>query len=405
MTVPKEPIDRLDEKLPEGIDRRKFLGATVAGLLGVSAGCIGDDDDDDDTDNDFDLDTPFRQPWVPEPTWAVGWIADDEGHWEDAGLSQIHTQEGEGSDDTAAGVIGGQFNVACHDMAAGVGAWDGADAGDVYIFGINKQWGLFGLMWPEQYGDSLDDLDDLTDTDEYYWVCSSGNALNTWEIIRNEYDLDQSQDETTLYSEAETRTAIEDGEADVVYGSVDTVGVNNEAVAANDDRYADSDEMVARGVSSNIHDVIGFPFVVNGDFYDDNSDVIDEFLARVLEGYSSAAHWAFTNPDDAIDFIKGVNPDLEDVSEDALTIQMQTVVATELGSEGFENGVGWLDEDAIRESVDILEPIMAPDEGVPDADDLIISEPYEMADLTTFDEDEEQAAREYAADVFEAFGE
>ena len=336
--------------------------------------------------------------------WAVGWIAEKEDFWADAGLTNLSVQEGEGSDDTAAGAVTGDYPVSSHHLAAGVDYWEGIDAGDIYIFGLNKRWSEFGLMWPEQqYGDSLDDLHAVTDTDEYEWVCSSGNALQTWDIINAEYDLDQTQDEPKVMSHAETATAIENGEVDIVYGSIDTVRRNTESVAENDDRFAEIDEMVVRGVSNNIHTLIGYPFVVNGDYYREHEEVIDDFLTAFLEGYSAAAHWAFTNPDDAIDFVIEITPDLQ-IPREYLANELRACIVTEIGLDGFEEGVGTLDTDALSESIDLLEPILAPDEGIPDVDELELTEPSDRADFKSFSDEEEGEIRDYAADYFEAYG-
>lgn len=90
-----EIVSELDRALPDGIDRRRFLQASAGGFAAAMAGCLGG------SEGDGGSGITWRQPWAQEPTWSIAYIADLEGHWEDAGIDAPDVQAGEGSPDTA----------------------------------------------------------------------------------------------------------------------------------------------------------------------------------------------------------------------------------------------------------------------------------------------------------------
>ena len=82
---------------------------------------------------------------------------------------------------------------------------------------------------------------------------------------------------------------------------------------------------------------------------------------------------------------------------------MKTAILTEIAPNGFEEGVGGLDIDAVFQSLDLVDPILASDEGVPDVEELVITEPSERAELKPFSEEEETEIRAFAERYLEAY--
>lgn len=376
-----KPLRRLDKTLPSDIDRRTFLAGSIASLVPALAGCLGDDDDDDDDDHDEDLlnlDTSWRQPWRAEPTWSVEFLAEHEGHWTDAGILPPTVTQGDGSPDTARRVGTDENELGTAEIASTIGGW--AEGQESYVFGVNKQWNLLGLMWPEGR------IEDHTDLEGRTVLQSSPFAEATWPVLPDQLDLDGDTIDTQFVEEEVTPGLLAEEEGDVVYGSLDTFGFLDGALDA---------DLQAHPLSEGIAPVIGFPFLVSADWYDRTDDA-DEYLAAVIEGYSEAAHWAALNPDETIDFIIDVEPDLAALDEEDLEIQMQWAITLKTGGPAEENGVGYMDPDLIESSIEIIGPAMADDpDDVPDPDDVILEEPMEMADLTTFSDDEWDEVTDY----------
>lgn len=369
MNDPQEPLERLDDTLPAGVDRRAFLGATAASLIPGLAGCVGSFGGDAGGEQTV---TTWRQPWRAEPTWSIEFLAQHNGYWAERGITPPTVTQGDGSPNTARRIGTGANELGTAEIASTVGGW--AEGQESYVFGVNKQWNLLSLMWPEGR------IEDETDLEGRTVLLSSPFAEATWPVIPDQLDLDIDAIEVEPVSEEVAPGALSEGEGDVVYGSIDTFGFIDDAI---------EEDLQAVPLSGGIANIIGFPFLVNKEWYD-TTDGSEDYLTAILEGYSEAAHWASLNPGETIDFVVNeIEPDLAAADRSALEIQMKWAITLKTGGAAEENGVGFLDVDAVRSSIEILAPVMETDEGsVPDPDDLILEAPSENAEFTTFSDDE-----------------
>ncbi|MFP8953841.1 ABC transporter substrate-binding protein [Natrialbaceae archaeon A-arb3/5] len=378
----KEPIQELDGVLPSGIDRRKFLQTTAAAVAAVgAAGCTGG--------NGEEGEITWRQPWVVEPTWAFAYVAEDEGYWDDKDISPPEVQSGDGSPDTARRVGTNENTVGTAEVTSVIGGW--AEGQESLVFGATKQWSLLAVMWP-----SDGDVEDETDLEGHHVILSSPFAEDTWPIIPDAFDLDPDEISTEFADEDIAPALASD--ADAVYGSIDTVlslerGLEEEGREGGMELYP----------INNHYDVIGNPLLVSREWYEDEDDA-DDILTGILEGYSEAVKWVSLNPDEAIDILEEREPEVGAQERDELEDQMVWGITLTTGGGAHEEGLGYLDDAAMADSIELLADAATdnPDD-VPDPDDVILTEPTENADLATFDDDEWAEVEEYISHRLEVF--
>lgn len=361
----REIVSELDCVLPDGIDRRRFLQASAGGFAAAVAGCVGGGDDGGSG-------ITWRQPWAQEPTWSIAYIADLEGHWEDAGIDVPDVQAGEGSPDTARRVGTGENEIGQAEVGSCItGLTEGQD---MRFFSVPKPRALLGLIYRT---DEVDSEEDLVGKNV---GLASPFAEETWPIFPDAVGINPDDVNAEFVSEDAVPGQFAEGNLDAVYGALDLLGTYQDQV----------DDDVELGVTpiNNYLTVIGYPLMVNGAWLDEDEENM-EYLTGVLEGYSAAMKWCLLNPEETIDImIDEVNQELEIQDRQTLTSQMRWNVAITANEETRTEGLGWFTEDQIQSTLDNLSIMVDDSDDLPAASDIVEMGPVENAELSTLSDDE-----------------
>ena len=402
-----EILQNLDDALPGSIDRRRFLTATVGTMAGgLLAGCGGLDgggagsptDDDTETPTGGGTDTPtgdgtatdqgddtiiknvtWRQPWKPEPTWSIAWVAEEEGFWTDQAISSPTVREGFGSPDTARRIGTGTNEMGHADIGASIAGI--AQGYDLNVFAVTRQRSLLGLIYREDRMDGPEDMPGKS------VGLASPFAEETWPVFPEAVGVSADEIQAEFVSEDIAPGLLAEGQHDAIWGAMDLFGVYRDAVA----------EDVGLGVAAlnNYLTVYGYPAFVNGSWVQEGNNM--EYLTRVLTGYSQAAKWCLLHPDETIDIlINSVNEALGAQERSTLENQFQVLSAFSVSEEARENGFGYFSEDALQNTLDAVSGLAEDPSNIPSASDLMITEPMENAELATFTDDEWNQIADYA---------
>lgn len=357
--------DRLDERLPIEIDRRKFLATAAAGVFTTPvAGCLGGDGSNVG-------DATFRQPWLATPVWSYAHMAVEEGFWEDQGIQPPEVENGENSPDTIRRVGTGEEEIGHGDWAS---TTDGlAEGYDLRMIGNTRNRMILSFFWVE---DELDGHDDLEGADV---ALASPFAEVTWPVYPHVVGVDPDVVSSAEFAEQEVVTGMLDsGDVNAVWASLQQLAVYERELNL------DFGVMPLGGLV----DIYGYPLFANGEWIEDEENF--EYTVSVLEGYSQAQRWAMLNPEETLDImVEEVNPELGAQDRDALEDEMRVGVTLAMGEEVRQNGLGHIDVDKVQNTLDtVSEALVENPSDVPNADDIVATDVQEDADLATFDDDE-----------------
>ncbi|WP_129115303.1 ABC transporter substrate-binding protein [Halegenticoccus tardaugens] len=378
----EEIVTKLDRLLPEGINRRRFLQASAGGFTAAVAGCLGANGNGGGNGNgksNGDADVVWRQPWAQEPTWSIAYIANLEGHWEDAGIDTPNVQPGEGSPDTARRIGTGEEEIGQAEFGSCVTGL--AEGQDMRFFSVPKPRALLGFIYRTDRIKSEEDLEGKN------IGLASPFAEETWPIFPEAVGVNPDNVNADYVEEDAAPGQLAKGNLDAIYGALDLLGTYRDQVGDN----------VELGVTpiNNYLTVIGYPLMVNGKWLDEDDGNMD-YLTGVLEGYSAAMKWCLLNPEKTIDImIDEVNEELQIQDRETLSSQMRWNVAISATEETRKEGLGWFSEDQIQSSLDNLTIMVDNPNDLPNASDIIEMGPIENAELSTLNDDEWKQVVDY----------
>lgn len=374
----------LDGLLPGEIDRRRFLGATAVAIGATFTGYLGQDDGGEGVIN---RNVTWRQPWAPEPTWAIAYVAEQDGYWNDAGITPPSVREGFGSPDTSRRVGTGEEEIGQAEMGSCINGI--VEGQDLRFFAISKPRSLLGFIYRQ---DRIEGVSDLAGSQV---GLASPFAEETWPLFVDLAEIDGDEVSADYVEEDAAPGQLAEGNLDAIWGALDLLGTYRSQMP----------EDVELGVVplNNYSTVFGYPLIVNGAWLEDDEENV-EYLTRVLEGYSAATKWCLLNPEETIDFmIDDINPELGIQERETLTDQMQWNVTISVNEETREEGLGWFSEEGLQSTLDSLSVAAADPEAVPEASEIMVRDPVENAELATLDDDEWEEVRGYAEEQFSYF--
>lgn len=377
----------IDGILPESVDRRKFLAATAGTVAaGLFAGCGGDGGGDGTTTTtpsgpgSIIKNVTWRQPWKPEPTWGIAWIAEEEGYWTDQNISSPTVREGFGSPDTARRIGTGSNAMGHADIGASISGI--AQGYDMNVFAVTRERSLLGLIYRE---DRLDAPDDLAGKNI---GLASPFAEETWPVYPEATGADTTDTTAEFVSEDIAPGLLGEGDRDAIWGAMDLYGRYRDAVP----------ESVGLGVAAlnNYLTVYGYPAFVNATWVQESDNM--EYLTRVLTGYSQAAKWCLLNPDESIDIlVESVNESLGAQERSALEEQFQVLTAFCVSEEtATGDGIGYFSEEGLQNTLDAVASLADDPGSVPSASEMMLTEPLENAELATLSSSEYGQLVDYA---------
>lgn len=398
-------INAVDEHLPECINRRRFLETSVTGTLLAIAGCAGDGsgsndsgggdtttNDDSGSDNSSgdgsDLigsEMPFRLPVEPGPNYATSYAAKYQGFWEDAGIVAPTPEGGNGSGDTSKRV-GTGVNKIGHAAATPQVAGLARQGFDILQFGTAKARSQAGLIHRK---DAIPDPYDPESIKGANIAAADGLDEQMWQLFLSGIGADNIEIEYIDTSAA--ASLLEKGDIDAIWDSI------------NDYAELDSELDIELGFGS-LYQIVplgGYYIMVNGSWYEDQ-DQGQEYITRLMEGYSAAGHWALTNREAAMEMLTEQVPELQTLgTEQLLRAFAAGVAATNLTEGVKENGFGYIDPEVQQNTFDTISNIL--DVETPSADEIRLTEVTENVELTTFSDDEWADLEEFASPYSEFF--
>ncbi len=396
-------MNELDEVLPDGVDRRRFLQGAVATIgTAMFAGCGGDDGGGDGTDTDTDANTGtafddeevvFTSPWKQEPSWGGVHTADQRDYWSDAGVPGIDGQEGNGSDTESQNVGVGNKEFGVTSVTTALSVWDGGedvDALDMSLLEVAKVKPNLSLIWRT---DEVDGKNDLAGTSVYL---ASGFAAATQDMVPELTGVDASEIEFTEGGEEAGPALIDSNDVQAIWGSIDLLPAYREQLDLDID-----------GVSLSNSDwgtFFGFGLWVSNEWYE-NKDNAAEFTARAIEGYNEALKWILLNRDDYLSFMQDeVNTNLQTWTEEELNGQFDVMAAQIVTETNADDGLGAYSTDDLQTHVDVAGSALLDDASVlPSAEEMALTEPWEMSEKVTFTDDEFQTVKDEAGDFWDLF--
>jgi len=392
-------MNKLDEVLPDGVERRRFLQGAVATIgTAMFAGCGGDGDADEGTDDSTDTvfddsEVVFTSPWKQEPSWGGVHTAEQRGYWEDAGLPNVDGQEGNGSDTESQNVGVGNKKFGVTSVTTAISVWSGGedvDALDMSLLEAPKIKPNLSLIWRT---DEVDDKNDLAGKSVYL---ASGFAAATQDMVPELTGVDPSEIEFTEGGEEAGPTLLDTNDVQAIWGSIDLLPAYQEQLDLDID-----------GVSLSNPDwgtFFGFGLWVSNEWYQ-NKDNAVEFTARVIEGYNEALKWMLLNRDEYLEFMQNeVNTNLQTWTEDELNGQFDVMAAQIVTESNADEGLGAYSTDDLETHVDVAGSALLDDASVlPSADEMALTEPWEQSEKVTFSDDEFQTVKDEAGDFWDLF--
>jgi ABC-type nitrate/sulfonate/bicarbonate transport system substrate-binding protein len=373
--------NELDDVLPAGIDRRRFLQGAV-GTMGAAmfAGCGGDGGGNGNGNGNgtpySDMEAVFTTPWKKEPSWGHAHVAEGKGYWGDAGMPNIDGKAGNGSDTESANIGTGNKPMGIASLTTAISVFPGnedRDQLDMSIVGLARGRPLLSLIWRK------DMMEDRADVEGNTILAASGFAAATTPVYPALVGADL--DNVTFENSGEESAApkLANGDVAAVWGSIDLLPVYREEVDA---------EVAATPLTA-FGGFPGFPIWVNNEWYE-GLDNGPEVVSRVMTGYFKAVKWGLLNQSDYLDYLKNnVNENLQTWTEDELTGQHSVNAAQAVTLDMKEEGLGYFTEDGVQNALDAAgEALLDDPSTLPSASDMIINEPWENTERVTFTDNE-----------------
>lgn len=390
----------LDAKLPRGVDRRNFLKGAVTGTVMGLAGCSssdptptegatepGDDSTPGDSSTPMGEDVGFRIPVDPGPNYVTAFAAQQEGFWEEAGITPLTPEGGNGSGDTAKRIATG-VNAVGHSAVTPQVAGLAQENFDILQFGTAKARTQAGLIYRT---DAIADPFDPDAISGATITAVDGLDKQMWELFLS--GIGAPDDVEIEYIDTSAASSLLDrGDIDGIWDSINDFAELQQEI----------DAELGFAPMYNVEPLGGYYLIVNGTWYEDNDAM--EWTKRLMEGYSAAGHWALTNREAAMEMLTEQVPELQTLGTDTLLRALAAgVAATNLTPGVKENGFGYLDTEVQETTFDTLARILEL-EGL-SAEDVRLSEVTDDVDLTTFSDSEwsdlESFAEPYVS-LFEA---
>ncbi|MGM0591269.1 MAG: ABC transporter substrate-binding protein [Halobacteriota archaeon] len=421
---------RIDGLIPEKVDRRAFFKSAVALATGSAlAGCTGDGGDGGtggstggssggstggssggstggssggdggtetanggtQTSDVISRDTVFWNSWEPEMDWCVGYVAQGEGFWEEAGATFSDVVPGQGSGDGGRRVGTGVQDMCVASITPQVSGW--AQGYNMYMFGAGRLKANQGMLWRTDRMDGPTDLEgkSLATTS----ALNEEMFYNVW-LTQVATDVDPDSVDMTSTDTSTAFVLLAEGEIDGIFQTVDAISALRSVM---EDRGVDA--TVEAELLYNHVPLMAYVLLVNSDFYgqtvDDTSN--EEFTTRILQGYSHATKWVMFNPEDAVTFMQQeINDALQaQETEDLVNEVNASIVSQNLGELVQDVGVCGITEDIVETNIQTLSDILEDVDEAPALDDVLTMAPQEGADLAQISSTEHQELVEQAA--------
>lgn len=406
----QDGLDRLGEALPDSVDRRSFLTSVAAGTVLSLAGCTGggdEGDDGSDADGDggdtgttddsdgggeemsFPSDPGFRIAVDPSPNYIISFAAQNEGFWEDQGIEPLSVQGGQGSGDTARRVATNEDPVALSAVTPQI-LGVAQDDYDILQVGMTKFRAQSGLI---HRVDRIADPFDPDGLDGATITAPDTLDEQMFEIFRQ--GIDAPDTVTVEYAEGATAASmLDDGDIDAIWDSINDYASLSENL----------DHELGFGPLYAVEPMAGYAMIVNGEWVENQENGV-EYVKRVMQGYSEAAKWALLNPEDAMDMLIEEVPAIETQSREAnLQAMAAGVAALNFAEDVKENGFGYLNQDVMQNTIDIVDnTYLEEGDEAPAVEDLVFEEVVEDVELAQFSDEEWQQVDEFAGEFTEFY--
>jgi len=376
-------VTELDGVLPGEIDRRKFLrgaaAATSAMLVPGAAAAQGQDE------------VVFTTPWKKEPSWGHAHVAAGRGYWEDAGVPNVNTTRGNGSDTESQQIGTGNKEMGITSLTTALNfipPTEDTEALDMRMVALARGRPLLSLIWRKDQMESRSDVAGKT------VLLASGFAAASWPVYPELAGVDAEQVTTQESTEEVGPAKLANNEVQAVWGSIDLLPAYEEAV----DAELGVTPMTAFGP------FYGFPLWVNGNWFDDREDNV-EFVSNVITGYFEALKWGLLNQEAYLNYLQEeVNPNLRTWTQDELVGQHSVNAAQAVTLEMKDEGLGYFTEDGVQFSVDNAGPALVDNpEGIPPVSDLVDRRAWERSEKVTFSDSEWDTLAETAGRIWDRF--
>jgi len=404
----------LDNVLPGGIDRRKFLHGSLSSLGAVMlAGCTGGDGGGQDTTTAGESETTaesqgtttgggefldetqavFTTPWKKEPSWGHAHVAEGRGYWKDAGVPNIDGVRGNGSDTEAQNIGVGNKPMGISSLTTALSVYpetQDTEALDMTIMGLARGRPLLSLVWRK------DQMEDRTDIAGKSILAASGFAAATSEVYPNLVGVDPSEVDIQEGTEEVAAPRLASNEVQAIWGSIDLYPTYEEQV----DAELGVTPLTAFGPFP------GFPIWVNNSWFENKENNL-EFVSHVLSGYFKAMKWGLLNQSEFLDYLKNeVNPNLQTWTEEELVGQHSVNCAQAVTLDMKDEGLGYFTEDSISFVLENAASALVDNpDALPSASDLVDTRAYEQSEKVTFTDDEWNQLSENAGQIWNLFEE
>lgn len=392
----QDGLERMDEVLPEGIARRPFLATAATGTVLSLAGCAGGGDEEDDGGDDgdggemsFPSDPGFRIAVDPSPNYAISLVAESEGSWEDQGIEPLSVQGGQGSGDTARRVATNQDPVALSAVTPQI-LGVAQDDYDILQVGMTKFRAQAGMIYREdRIADPFnpDDLDGATIT--------APDTLDEqmFDIFRQ--GIGAPDTVTVEYAEGATAASMLDqGDIDAIWDSINDYASLDEEL----------DQELGFAPLYAVEPMAGYAMIVNASWVEGQENG-DEYVKRVMQGYSEGGKWTLLNPEAAIDVVEERVPAIATQSREAnLKALAAGVAALNYAPDIKENGFGYLNQEVMQNTIDVIDQTyLEENDEPPTAEEMVFQEVVDDVELAQFSDDEWEQIGEFAGEYTEFY--
>lgn len=380
---PESSAEKLDQVLPDSLDRRTFIASAVSASAAGLAGCAGDSSGSGTPSGDvISRDIVWRADWTVAVNNVVTIMAEHEGFLEDYGASISEAERGFGSGDTTRRIGTAQDNERLG-KANFVPVMNGIDAGqDVKIIGTDRPRSALGLIYEQGH---IDDPTSMSGKD-----IAVASSLETtyamWEVATDIGSPDNLDNNLQVVEESAHPASLESGDIDASWHTTDTFADYDATTDINlvfEPLYAQF---------PTVEDVL----ITNGEWLQQEGNA--EFVSRCLTAHSHCAKFIMMNPEEAVDILRDdLNPDLQLTEREVLVTGMKTgLMSLALRDEVKNQGYNFLSEDVVGTSMDNVAE--AYDLDLPDYEEVAATEVHEQADLATYTDDEWSQIEEYVGE-------
>ncbi|GAA5054120.1 hypothetical protein GCM10025751_32250 [Haladaptatus pallidirubidus] len=390
-------VDNLDNILPGGVDRRKFLHGSLSSLGAMMlAGCTGGGGSNQSTtagegSASGSGKATFTTPWKKEPSWGHTHVAAGRGYWKNAGVPNINGTRGNGSDTEAQNIGVGNKAMGISSLTTALSVYpktQDTEALNMSIMGLARGRPLLSLIWRK------DQMKDRTDLAGKTILAASGFAAATSEVYPNLVGVDPSKVTIEEGTEEVAAPKLANNQVQAIWGSIDLFPTYQEQV----DAELGVTPLTAFGAFP------GFPIWVNNKWFENKENNV-EFMSNVLTGYFKALKWGLLNQSEYLDYLKSeVNPNLRTWTEEELVGQHSVNCAQAVTLDMKDNGLGYFTEGGISFVLDNAASALVDNpNALPSASDLVDTRAYEQSEKVKFTNKEWNQLGENAGEIWSIF--